>query len=187
MYPWEKWDHRMIEEKEKAHGLCQMVWGAIWLDNRGRPRRSELVIMDRDFESKKTGYSGKSYIKALEEGLLPYYQPGVRFQQDNASIHRAKDVCEWFERHGIWVIEWPPYSPDLNPIEHMWHALKRLVHKLYPDLDKLGRSQEDLDYLCKCLKEAWKKIPNSLIYKLITSMPRRLGAVRRARGYQTKY
>jgi len=148
-----------------------MVWGAIWLDSWGSPHRSELVIMPRDFESEKHGYSGNSYIKTLEEGLLPYYQPGVRFQQDNVRIHEARHVKRWFEDHGIWVVKWPRYSPDLNPIEHMWHALKRLLHKLYPDIDKLGHSQEDLDYLCKCMKEAWKKIPNSLIFKLIDGMP----------------
>ena len=86
-YPWEKYGHRFIEEKEKAHGLRQMVWGAIWLDSRGRPHRSELVIMSRDAEAQKNGYTGRSYIQALEEGLLPFYEPGVRFQQDNAKIH----------------------------------------------------------------------------------------------------
>jgi transposase len=90
-------------------------------------------------------------------------------------------------KHGIHVMEWPPYSPDLNPIEHMWWALKKLVHKLYPELNNLGRSEEDLEYLCKCLKAAWRQIPGTLIKKLILSMPRRLEAVRRAKGYQSKY
>jgi hypothetical protein len=69
----------------------------------------------------------------------------------------------------------------------MWHALKRMLHKLYPDIDKLGDSQEDLDYLCKCMKEAWRKIPNSLILRLITTMPHRMDALRHAKGWQTKY
>jgi len=116
MYPWEKYDHDKTEEKQKAHGLRQMVWGAIWLDSRGRPHRSELVIMPRDFESEKHDYSGNSYIKALEEGLLPYYQPGVRFQQDNARIHEARHVKRWFEDHGILVMKWPRYSPDLTQL-----------------------------------------------------------------------
>lgn len=73
-----------------------MVWAAIWLDNRGRPYRSELIIMERDSESPRNGYSSYSYIKALEVGLLPYYQPGVRFQQDNARIHTSAAVQRFF-------------------------------------------------------------------------------------------
>ena len=89
--------------------------------------------------------------------------------------------------HGIWTLEWPPYSPDLNPIEHLWWALKKLVLKLHPELITMGNSKSDWKALCKALKKAWRKIPDSLIRKLIHSMPRRLGAVRKAKGWQTKY
>ena len=36
-------------------------------------------------------------------------------------------------------------------------------------------------------KEAWAVIPDSLIKKLIRSMPRRLNAVTAAKGYHTRY
>ena len=68
----------------------QMVWASIWLDERGKPRRSPLVIMERDPTAKKNGYSAKSYIKALKKGLLPHWRRTQLFMQDNASIHRAK-------------------------------------------------------------------------------------------------
>jgi transposase len=41
------------------------------------------------------------------------------FMQDNASIHIARVVKEWFNNSGIPVMEWPLYSPDLNLIEIM--------------------------------------------------------------------
>ena len=37
--------------------------------------------------------------------------------QDNAFIHTAGMVKEWFENNSIPLLEWPPYSPDLNPIK----------------------------------------------------------------------
>ena len=54
--------------------------------------RSNLVIMERDPESVRNGYSHKSYLKALEEGLLPVYKPGRTFLQDNAYIYTIKAV-----------------------------------------------------------------------------------------------
>lgn len=118
-YPHEKYRPELITEKEKGGKISQMVWGAIWLDRRGRPRRSPLVIMDRDFRSKKNGYSGASYIKTLQEGLLPYYKPRQAFVQDNAPIYKCKETREFLESYGIWTLDWPPYLLDLNPIEHL--------------------------------------------------------------------
>lgn len=41
---------------------------------------------------------------------------------------------EWFENMGIELLEWPPYSPDLNPIEQLWFKLKQLVNIIDPKL-----------------------------------------------------
>jgi transposase len=177
----------MIVEKETSKKMSQMVWGAIWVTPNGRVGRSPLIIMERDFESKKNGYSGRSYTQTLEEGLLPQYLPGHIFMHDNAPIHNSNWTKEWLETYGIWTLEWPPYSPDLNPIEHMWWALKKMVHKLHPELVTMGNSAGDWEALHNALREAWLKIPNSLIRHLIESMPRRLAAVRKAKGWQTKY
>jgi transposase len=186
-YPGEKYDPKMIEEKEKSNKISQMVWAAIWVTPNGRVGRSPLIIMERDFESKKHGYSGKSYTNTLEEGLIPQYRPGQIFMQDNARIHTSKWTMEWLERHGIWTMEWPAFSPDLNPIEHMWWALKRMVYKLHPELATMGHSEADWKALQDALQEAWLALPDSLIRRLVSSMPRRLAACRKAKGWQTKY
>ena len=56
----------------------------------------------------------------------------ILFQQDNTPVHKAYNVMEWLERNSIEVVEHPPYSPDLNPIEHALVELKKRLHQQYP-------------------------------------------------------
>lgn len=84
-------------------------------------------------------------------------------------------------------MEWPPYSPDLNPIKHMWWALKKMVYKLYPELAIMGNAKADWTALQEAIKEAWLMLPDSLIISLVRSMPDPVEACRKAKGWQTKY
>jgi hypothetical protein len=143
--------------------------------------------MERDLQSKGKGYSSISYIKALETGLVPIYTPGTFFQQDNVRIHNAKVVRTWFEQHGIWVIDWPPHSPDMNPIEHVWRLLKLEIDRQHPDLYTLKNNAADIAKLKGWIKEAWDRLDQGVIDRLILSMPRRVRALRRAKGWYTKY
>jgi transposase len=179
----ERTNPRMVNIKN--HGkpaISIMVWGAIWLGG-----RSELIIMERDPDAPKNGYTSWSYIEALELGLLPEYDAGRIFQQDNAKIHVSNATKEWFESHGIWVIDWPPHSPDMNPIEHVWRALKAILHRQHPNIHLLGSNREDIETLKGWIREAWWAVPQELIDKLILSIPNRVRALRKAKGWYTKY
>jgi len=159
-----------------------MVWGAIWLDG-----RSDLVIMKRDEESKGGGYSANSYLKVLEEEMPKCFEPGRVFMQDNASIHTAKKVIQWCEDHAILLLDWPPYSPDMNPIEHVWAIMKQWIVKHYPELSKMGKSQAAYDQLAEVIVEAWDALDQEYIDKLIRGMPKRVKTLRIAKGWHTKY
>lgn len=41
------------------------------------------------------------------------------FQQDNALIHKAIITIRWFQDRNIQVMNWPPFSPNLNPMENL--------------------------------------------------------------------
>jgi hypothetical protein len=91
--------------------------------------------------------------------------------QDNASIHTAHKVKDWFEENSIQTTDWPPYSLDLNPIEHAWYALKKLVLKMFLEImNYSGELEEDWANFEEALKVAWEALPNSLFKSLIESM-----------------
>lgn len=56
---------------------------------------------------------------------------------DNATFHRKKRIFKIAERHNVFVLFLPPYSPDLNPIEKSWANFKRWLcdnFKRFPNL-----------------------------------------------------
>ncbi len=74
--------------------------------------------------------------EALPRGCPKLHYDGLTFMQDNILIHTAHKVRDWFKENenGIETTHWPPYFPDLNPIEHAWHALKVLTAKIFPEV-----------------------------------------------------
>jgi hypothetical protein len=91
------------------------------------------------------------------------------------------------KEHRINCIKWPAYPSDLNSVEHLWFALKRRMYKYFPEYINYLVAQEEWDGFCEALKMCWRTIPAQLIKTLIMSMPQRLTAVRKARGWQTNY
>jgi hypothetical protein len=84
-------------------------------------------------------------------------------------------------------MDFPQYSPDLNPIEHLWHALKQMIYKLHPEIEQMGKSEAALDAFIQAAEDAWHALPQELMQQLVDSMERRIRAVIKAKGWQTKY
>jgi hypothetical protein len=72
--------------------------------------------------------------------------------QDNASIYIAYKVRDWFTNTALIYLDWPPYSPDLNLIEHAWAKLKELVDKEFPEVSRgLRKVEYDIEQLGSAL------------------------------------
>jgi transposase len=123
------------------------------------------------------------YRDILEHNLKPTYQQyfpnGLwRFLQDNASPHYNEEVNTWMHNHGIDPLEFPPYSPDLNPIENLWHVLKWRVEHRNP------RTAEEFE---KIIKEEYESISTEECTILSHSMHDRLLQCIEYQGHKTKY
>ena len=79
------------------------------------------------------------------------------------------------------VLQWPAQSPDLNPIEHLWVKVKRELNKYDTPPNGLNELWERVEYIWN------EKITKNDCLVLIESMPRRIKAVLKAKGYWTKY
>jgi transposase len=66
----------------------------------------------------------------VEQVLCPELRPGDVVVMDNLSSHKVAGVRERIEAVAAQLLYWPPYSPDLNPIEQAWSKLKQILRSL---------------------------------------------------------
>ncbi len=129
----------------------------------------------------KTNVTAPVYQESLEHFMLPsadqlFKDADFIFQQDLAP---AKSTKSWLNDHGVGVLDWPANSPDLNPIDNLWGYCQEENEK--------QETKKNADELKATVKESWASIPPQQCHKLITSMPRRIEAVIKAKGAPTKY
>ena len=183
----EKYDPKNIRTKLKYGGVKQMIWGCFYGNKLG-----PIAFIDGTVNS-------HVYISILHDKLLPFFQAlrddgasDIIFQQDNAKVHTSKLATSWLKdsaiQNGFSIVEWPAYSPDMNPIEELWAHLKAELLRRYPDTKLLqGTPAAIKQKLQDRLSEIWWDIGEDVLDGLIESMPRRVKALIAARGWYTPY
>ena len=126
---------------------------------------------------KATGYIDL-LSRNLQESIVKMEVSDPIFQQDNAPCHKAKTTMDYFNVNSIVLMDWPPQSPDLNPIENVWGYVKQELKKYSPK-----NIQELKGNISKILSE----IPSAFFEKLIKSMHGRCLAVIKAKGCHINY
>ena len=71
------------------------------------------------------------------------------------------------------IMDWPPQSPDINPIELLWEELDRQVKNM-----RATNEQQLFDNL----KMAWENLATEKLQKLVERLPRICAAIIKARG-----
>ncbi len=96
--------------------------------------------------------------------------------------HKAQIISDWFLEHDneFTLLKWAPQSPDLNPIEHLWDVVEREIRIM--DVQPTNQQQ-----LCDAIKSIRTKISEECFQHLVESMPRKIKAVLKAKGGQTRY
>lgn len=165
--------HQVKETKQSGGGKI-MVWGCMTYHGLG-----DLSWIPGKINSEQ-------YLTVLKEYVLQsrdWYSMDPAtfiFQQDNASIHTARIINTYFAQQQLTVLEWPPNSPDLNPIENLWAIIKRR-------LDEFENRPKTFDELWEQVQQVWEKISKEDIESLYESLPNRIQQVLKRRGGYSKY
>ena len=124
------------------------------------------------------------YQQILQQHLLPWLHQNnfnnCIFQQDNAPPHSAKSTMQWIKDNNILILEWPPCSPDCNPIENLWSIVSQTVYKN-------GRQYSSIQELESSIGTASRSISIETCQRLINSMNNRLVQVIEVSGSHINY
>jgi len=179
--PDEKYDKDCLVPTFKQSSVRIMVWGCI-MDGRKGP----LVVLEYPGGRGGGMNSARYQEQVLDKVLKPFYtqmnhqRSCVSFQQDGAPSHTSKSTKQWFAKNGIPLFDHPPSSPDLNPIEPLWHDFKNIIRSFSP-------LPTTVPQLISAAKIAWEKISVATISRHVGQMEARVQAILEAKGGHTRF
>lgn len=173
-----------------------MVWGAIAHDKKGplilinMADESADEVEEANGKKKKRGrgLNGPKYVSQVLRGPLKDFVDEMEVErgcdmlvvEDGALRHRSKVASAARSELAIKQLTHPPKSPDLNPIEPVWHILKTRIAAT-------PESGNSLEKLWEAAQEAWNGITEADIAKFTGTMDDRVRAVQDANGWHTRY
>ncbi|KAL7727430.1 hypothetical protein ACLKA6_017554 [Drosophila palustris] len=161
-----KEEHHLDRLHSRVDGV--MVWGAI----------SYFGTCELQFLTSRM--NAQHYNEVLKTAFPHFQNVFHNLQHDNAPIHTARSVKSWIQDQNVDLLDWPPYSPDLNIIENVWGWLARKVYES-------GKQYSNKTELIEGIKHAWSTISLNYIEQLYHSIPNRIFEVIANNGGTTHY
>ena len=173
----ERFTNACVMERDSWGGPPVMLWGAIsW------GRRVQPVILENNGRGRGRGVTAQRYIdEVLTPVVVPVFagQRQMVYQHDNARPHTALATQAFLAQHNITTMDWPALSPDLNPIEHLWDEIQRMINQRpAPVVTQQQLRQAAVD--------TYNNVPRAFIRNLFLSMDR-CAAVMASNGGHTRY
>jgi hypothetical protein len=163
-------DPKYMRKVSQLHGKVSL-WGCICAEGLGH---AELYAGSLD-STRHRDILRHSLISSFRQ----FYPDGPwYFQQDNVRFHTTPDTVTYLHEKGITLIEWPPWSPDLNPIENLWNVIKARVYARFP------QSMEEMEQF---IREEHAAMDLKFISHICRSMPRRLQLLLDNNGHKISY
>jgi hypothetical protein len=163
-------DPKYMAHKE-PHPDRVSVWACVSTTGIGR-----IHIFTDNLDAKLMKDILQTHLIAAARDLFP---PGAWWLLwDNDPKHKSILVKQWLHNHGILRIDFPSYSPDLNPIENFWNDLKRRVET---------HNATTIAELKKHIMEEWNNTSKKYLRTIADSMPDRCKAVVASQGHKIHY
>jgi len=170
----EKYNSNCLAPSFKSGRTSIMVWGAFVGHT-----RLPLVFMppnERD---------AASFVKNVYDiALGPFLNnqknaTSLVLMEDGAPVHKSKIANAWKESKSLTWLNWPANSPDLNPIENVWHMIKDVVQQ-----NRRPKSKKEMEL---AVEAEWNAISDEKLMSLVATMPARIDAVIQAKGGSTRW
>ena len=126
---------------------------------------------------------GSKYLQLLKDHVVPEFDASpvpLIFQQDNAPCHKKREVLDFLASTGWEILEWPPQSPDLSPIEWVWNQIKMKMKAINPSPRTPATIQE-------AILEIWDELTAHARVKTVETFRERLKECIKNKGGFTRF
>ena len=147
-------------------------------------RKGPAVFWEKDWGTMNSAKYNNHILPDIQQLIREY--PELIFRRDNAPCHKSAKTRANLCLRGISFIRWPPYSPDLNIIEHVWNWMKNWIQNYYFHI-MYNPQNIQFPLLRQIILEAWEAVPEAYIVNLFKSWWKRCQAIIDPNGGPTKY